>query len=349
MLAWDGQDIAGAVAALRTAHPAPDAIALAIGLGFLEVARVTLPPVDEATREQMVALDAGRYLGANAPLQAMVAPASDVAMGCDEGWLAQVVRAVQEWAPVTRVEATPVAIVASGCPDGHWAVEAGAGEAGTIEVRDGRLAGVRRGTNGDGGALPPLGPLAGTARAAWGALLREDAPAVGTLMDGRARRAADRRRWQGLATAALGAAAGLLFLAAAVDRSRERTLAALDARAAVLADSAAPALAWQAERLMAAREIGSARTLVASRPDPVATLAALSALLPRDVVVTSIRMTGAEWQVEGTARAAAALVPLLDADPRFDQVRSTAASARFRDGRETRESFSITFHVATTN
>ena len=347
VMAWDGQDLAGAVAALRAAHPTPDSIALAIGLGFLEVARVTLPPADEVTREQIVALDAGRYLGANAPLQAMVAPASDVAMGCDEGWLARVVRTLQEWAPVTRVEATPVALVASGCPDGHWAVETGSGEAGVIEVRGGRLAGVRRGTRGEGVPLPSLGPLAGTARAAWGALLRQDAPAGGTLMDSTARRAADRRRWQGLATAALGAAAGLLFLAAAVDRSRERTLAALDARAATLADSAAPALAAHAERLTAAREAGSARAVVARRPDPVATLATLSTLLPRDVVVTSIRMTGADWQVEGTARAAAALVPLLDADPRFDNVRSTAASARFRDGRETRESFSITFHVAT--
>lgn len=344
--AWDGRDFASAVEAMRAAHPAPDRIALSIGLDFLDVARVALPPADDAAREQIVALDPERYLGTNSPMHVLLPTGSDIAMACDQGWLDGVVRTLQGWAPVTRVEASPVAVAASGCPDGTWQLD----DDGSVEVRGGRVTAVRRTRDGHtAAALPSLGPLPGRSRAAWGAVLREDDTSLGTLMPPAARRAADRRRAQSLATAALGAVAAVLFLVAAVDRSRERTLAALDARATQLGAEAAPALAAMSEQVAAARAAGVAREVVRARPDPLGTLAALGALLPRDVVVTSIRMSGSEWQVEGTAKTAAALVPLLDADPRFDQVRSLGASARFRDGRTTRESFSIAFHVATSD
>ena len=42
VMTWDGQDLAAALATLRATHATPDTVALAIGLGFLEVARVTL-------------------------------------------------------------------------------------------------------------------------------------------------------------------------------------------------------------------------------------------------------------------------------------------------------------------
>lgn len=344
--AWDGRDLASAVEALRAAHSAPDSIALAIGLDFLEAARVALPPADDAAREQIVALDPERYLGTNSPMHVLLPSGSDIAMGCDQAWLDGVLRTLQAWAPVTRVEATPVAVASSGCPDGTWQLDPD----GSVEIRAGRVTSARR-THHDSSAvtLPSLGSLPGRSRAAWGALLREDDAAIGSLMPPAARRAADRRRAQSLVTAALGAVAAVLFLVAAVDRSRERTLAALDARAAQLGTEAAPALAAMSEHVDAARATGVARDVVRGRPDPLSTLAALGTLLPRDVVVTSIRMNGSEWQVDGTAKTAAALVPLLDADPRFDQVRSLGASARFRDGRSTRESFSITFHVATSD
>lgn len=343
--AWDGRDFASAVEAMRVAHPTPDCIALAIGLDFLDVARVALPPADDAAREQIVALDPERYLGTNSPMHVLLPAGSDIAMGCDQGWLDGVVRTLQGWAPVTRVEASPVAVAASGCPDGTWQLD----DDGSVEVRGGRVTAVRRTSDGRTAALPSLGTLTGRSRAAWGALLREDDVSLGSLMPPAARRAADRRRAQSLATAALGALAAVLFLVAAVDRSRERTLAALDARATQLGAEAAPALAAMTEQVATARAAGVAREVVRARPDPLGTLAALGALLPRDVVVTSIRMSGSEWQVEGTAKTAAALVPLLDADPRFDHVRSLGASARFRDGRTTRESFSIAFHVATSD
>ena len=116
--AWDGRDLASAVEALRAAHPAPDSIALAIGLDFLEAARVALPPADDAAREQIVALDPERYLGTNSPMHVLLPSGSDIAMGCDQAWLDGVLRTLQAWAPVTRVEATPVAVASSGCPDG---------------------------------------------------------------------------------------------------------------------------------------------------------------------------------------------------------------------------------------
>jgi hypothetical protein len=74
-------------------------------------------------------------------------------------------------------------------------------------------------------------------------------------------------------------------------------------------------------------------------------LAALSERLPEGATVLNLRAQGEEWQIDGTARDAAALLPLLDRDDRFDTVRFLSASARFREGPRTYETFSIAFRV----
>jgi len=61
--------------------------------------------------------------------------------------------------------------------------------------------------------------------------------------------------------------------------------------------------------------------------------------------VLSLRASAADWQIDGTALDAAAIVPLLDRDDRFEDVRFLSASSRFRDGDRTYETFSIAFRV----
>lgn len=349
-LAADPRDVPAFVDALRAAIPTPDEIAVAIGLGWLHVARVELPPSGDAAREAMVQLDPPRFFAVNAATRAALVPGGAVAFAADAAWLDALGRALEGWAPVARIEAAPVAIAAAvpGATTGTFAIEAAPGEQGLLELRDGRVAGVRRiPPGGDATALRalPNGGVPGTHLAAWGALCRMDAPLAGTLMGSDQRRAASRRIARSVWVAGLAAVAGLTFLVASADRARERTLIALEGEAARLTRSAQGAVDAHARLALVEQEGRIARAVLVARPEPAAVLATLGTLLPRDVVVLGVRATGDEWQVDGTARDAAALIPLLDADPRLDAVRSLAASSRFRDGREVRESFSIAFHV----
>ncbi len=341
---WDPAEPAVAVTALMAAHRAPDDISIAIGLGFLHVARVSLPPAPDAAREEMLALEPDRHFPTNDPLQVALAPGSDVAFAVNAAWLAHVCEAFARWAPVSRVEAAPLALVASGCPDGDWGIDAADGETGVVSVRNGRLAGARRLAGSADDTLRV--PSARDGTPALGAVLREDAGDVGVLLPPEARRAMRGRQRRTLAVAVTAAAAAIVFLLGSLDRARERTLASLQAEAEQLAAEATPALEAHAALLRRATARQVMHSTLGDRPDIAGALAALGQVLPGDVVVTAVRATGRELQLEGTARDAGALVPLLDADPRFDNVRSLAANARFRDGRETRESFAIALHAS---
>lgn len=343
---WDATQPASGVAAIRAAAGAdPDALWLAVSPDFLLAGRPSLPPAPDEAREQMVALEPDRFFPTTTDVQVGLAPGSDLALAVERAWLDEVTRVFSALAPVARVEASPWCLVATGLPDGNWALDASDPGRGAMTIAAGRLAGIRQDAPPTARPLPGLGSLPGSHRAAWGALLREDATLAGALMPPMARSQARRRIVRAVATAALGAAAGLSVLAASIDRWRQRTLDALESRATTLAPLAAPALAAQSAAQLTARERTLAHAALAERTDPTGVLAALGDRLPRDVVLTSVRANGREWQLDGTARDAAALVPLLDADRAFENVRSLAANTRFRDGRTTRESFSLAFRV----
>ena len=350
-VAWDPNDPIAAVQALRREVTQPDALWLAVGLGFLHLSRVQLPPAGDGAREQMVQLEPERFFASEVVLRTSLTPGGDVAFGVDADWLDRVLAALGSWAPVARVDPAPLALAAAlpATTSGAVALDAAPGELGITELRDGRVVAVRRAPHGAvAGAPDPIGGAATMPRShlvAWGALRLEDAPVGGSLLTGAQRRAAQRRGWRQLATAVVAAVAGVSFVLAAADRARDRTLVALHAEAERLTIGAAPALEALTRLQAVAREGAMVRATLASRSDPSAALAALSQLLPSDVVIVSARANGAEWQLDGTARNAAALVPLLDAHERFDNVRSLAASARFRDGTVTRESFSLSLHV----
>ena len=84
----------------------------------------------------------------------------------------------------------------------------------------------------------------------------------------------------------------------------------------------------------------------AARADaPPAVLARLGAVLPRDAFMQRLEWTGTEWRIDGSANDAAALVPLLDADAAFVNVRAAAPSTRYLENGRPRSSFSIVFQT----
>jgi hypothetical protein len=91
------------------------------------------------------------------------------------------------------------------------------------------------------------------------------------------------------------------------------------------------------------RELAAISTSSTSRADVVAALAALGSRLPLEAVAQRVRVVGNEWQVEGNAKTASAVLAAFAAEPRFERVRFLAPSNRFRDGTEDRETFAIAF------
>ncbi len=65
-----------------------------------------------------------------------------------------------------------------------------------------------------------------------------------------------------------------------------------------------------------------------NRPSPLLVLEVLSRLLPDTVWLTEARLDGSELFISGLAEDASTLVPLIEAAPEFEQVRSQAPSTR---------------------
>jgi Tfp pilus assembly protein PilN len=153
------------------------------------------------------------------------------------------------------------------------------------------------------------------------------------------------RRLRRVSVAAVLCAAAFGLALWAVDRSRERTLERVRQEITALTPNAREALELR-ERLSATdRESSAIVALLDQRSDPLPVLAALTAQLPAGATVLNIRSNGGEWQIDGRARDAAAIIPLLDRDNRFEDVRFLSASTRFREGANTYETFSIAFRV----
>lgn len=355
---WSPEAPEVGVAALRSAVGPVESIAVSVGLGLLHVARVNLPPAPDEARERMLALESGRYFATENPVVAALAPGGRVALAVDRDLLERWCVLLEAWAPLTRIDAAPVSLARAmrrraGDASGEYLVEANEGEQGFLALRHGEIEAVRRiplaAGDAPGVAVPADGALPATHRAAWGALLAEDSSEHGTIAapDRRRRFAARRRRR--LAVAAVAAVAALVLAVLAIDRWRERTLHALEADVAARRDAARGGVEALAATSRLDAELSylgkAARALGDGRGGTLGALAAISNALPEDVVVLNARAVGGEWQVDGTAASAAALVPHLDADGQFEDVRILSASSRFRDGARTRETFSLAFRV----
>lgn len=347
---WDPARPLDAVTALRTKVGPLQGIALTIGLGFLEVARLELPPVAATEQAKIVELEPDRYFAAanREPLVFTVAPDEPIAFGTSaqltQSWLA----AFQTWAPVEWVGPAPLSLahVLENHVNATFTVEAGDDEVGLLQISGGRLVSVRRTMDkrvaADARAIPASGALPSQFTAALGAARwRSQRSQVSPLAPDEWRRRFAARRLTAATWTTLGAIASLVFAVWAADRWREQTLSALQSQ--VVAVEARGAAADTALRMLRSRE-SEARTIAelhATRPDPHAALAAISAALPKEATVLSARASGNDWQFDGTTNDASALVPLLDRHAQFDSVRFLSASSRYRQANRSYETFSI--------
>jgi hypothetical protein len=347
-VAWDPAHPAMAVVELAGRFGRVGRIALAIDLDSLHVKHVDLPPASPRLRRQMVAVEPDRFF----PVQderVVVGLEGSVAFAMDRGTLDRWVEAFESWAPVESVEAAPVALARAIAASGNatYAYPLGGDSTGIVEIRDGTLKAARNviGAAEHGRALPVVAGVAPQALAAWGAARGLDGSLEPLLLTDSQRGTIERRRTRRVAGAAAACVLALGFAVWALDRSRDAVLARLAAEQAALEARAAPGAALQARLATLDREDAVSQTVSSTRTDPLHVLAALGERLPRDVTVLNARAIGDEWRIDGTATNAAAILPALDGDPRFVNARFLAATARYREGGRTYESFSLAFRA----
>jgi hypothetical protein len=343
------------VAQLKTSIGSVRGIGLAIGLAHLHVKQVSLPPVGAAERRRMLGVEPERWFAVpSGSLTAVSLTATgDIALGADGAFVEACVAAFSAWGNVARVEAAPVALARAlreeGTNNATAALDAGTGEIGQIEMRDGTLRSVRRAraTDLQSPALRSAreGNIDRAFTVALGASLGMDGALDEMLLTPSLERgfvAAQRRR-----VVIWGAAAAIAVCSAmwAAGVSRDRLRAALETELASSRRIAEPGTMIANRAMALDREVDAIAATTSARPDVLGALAALGVRLPVEAVAQRVRVSGAEWQIEGNAAKATAVLAALAAEPRFERVRFLAPSNRFRDGTQERETFAIAFAV----
>ena len=348
---WSPQRPGEAVAALRAKSGNVQGLSLAIGLGFLDVVRVDVPPVAAPERTKIVELEPDRYFASAGRETLVVTVAQDepLAFGAAAPLVESWIKAFEAWAPVDWVEPSPIALarVIDSNASATYQVEAAPGEFGLLRLDRGRVKSIRRTPDksavGDARGLPAIGTLAPQFAAALGAARKraQSSRGVPALAPDEWRRRLAARSRVALVISTVAAAAAIVFAIWAADRWRERTLAALEQNVAQV--EARGAAADTALRMLRSREAEAQaiRDIAANRADPFTALAAISSALPREANVLSARANGNDWQIDGTTSDASVLVPLLDRHERFDSVRFLSASSRYRQANRSYETFSI--------
>jgi hypothetical protein len=345
--AWDPARPRDAVDALRATLGGTGSVAVAVGLGFLQVKHVELPPVPAEERARMVALEPERYFAQRDTPLVVSLMDSNLAFAAPGDALASWVAAFEEWAPVVRVEAAPLALARAlgSTVSGTFSVDAGEGETGLVELRDGSLVSARR--------IPALesslnrrvtshsSPVTSPFAVALGAARGADEPVATLLAPSEIRERIAWRIRRRMASAIGVCALSVGFALWAADTWRERTLHSLQARVSAVEGRVGPANAALQSLLALETESQTIQRLERQRPDPFAALARVGVVLPHDAVLLSAKATGNDWQIDGTARDASALVPLFDKDGAFDGARFLSATSRYREANRFYETFSL--------
>lgn len=341
-VAWNPDASVGemtrALAPLQATTRVRAGLVVVIGLGLLDIAQPELPPVSNAARHALLLRDADRYFPIEGP--AAVALSYPFALAAPSERFGAWMQAIATIGRLRAVITIADALVRAGT-NGSWTVAAGAGESAYVTIEGGALRDLRRHRQ-TAGETPPRAPvpLAHVARGAAAAL---GAPLDTMLLDhALASRLTAGRRWQSTqrAAAALLLAGGLAWSA---DRWHAHQLTRADAELARLTNSAAPAQT-SALRLQRARaELDLLKPQTSASAADV--LARLGAVLPRDAFVQRLDWDGSVWRIDGSAANAPAIVPVLDGDAMFSDVRIVSATTRFMDMGRQRESFSISFQT----
>lgn len=337
--------------ALRAVVGAPSGIVVIVGLGLLEIAQPDLPPMSPEARRAVLWRDADRYFPIADPVAVVCVDAFALAVSARA--LNTWIRAIRTVGAVRAVVTTPQ-VCAQFLGTGVWAVSAGTGERGEVRLRDGLLESVRRApaaAPGDAAVVTTPNNLVSqvTPDALGHAALRWiNAPLDHQLLDPALARGIRRSRAQRWLASGVLATASLLLLLWSVDRARDSQLTTFQHTADLLAERAAPALRAESRLTRAHNEVSLLASADSARraPDaPLLVLAHLSRILPRDAFVQRLEWDGTLWRVDGTADNARRLVPLLDGDAQFGDVRIASASQRFLDAGRQRESFAISFRI----
>ncbi len=351
---WDPERPDEAIQALRKALGTPSSVRVVIGIDFLEVKRVHLPPAPAGERARMIALSPERYFAqGGAPLVTCLLADSSLAFATERSRLESWIAALEAWARVDWVEPAPLSLARALVrnPPGVVTLR-GQGIIAMIGHRAGRIVSARIMPATEPAPVDPGDPNPSEEVAELDQVrgaLRDPGPLPHEMLAPEAWKLQWRRRRRSrLAAVTAAACLSVLLLAWSVVRYRERTLSSLDRRLAALAPGAA--LVDTALRVLQSRETELMAVRSASRinPDPLGALVALGLVLPSDAVVRSIKVSGDAWEVEGVTPNAATIVPRLDADGRFDSVRVLSATSRFREGNRSWETFSIAFRYRPT-
>ena len=338
VVAWTPSAPLSALEALRSNIDGPSRLTLVVGMGLLEVARPELPPMPMSDVLDILLRDSDRYF-----------PISDaLALSCVDGFAFGIPAArLREWivafAPLgsTSAVATVAGCLVSAGEDNDWVVPADENNEAHISIRDATLRAV---------SLQPLPPdraalssegVSSRRAILRGALELSSAPLPQMLLDISLRHqiAATRRmRWSYSVLALCFALAAFGF---SVNRWRAREVAATDSALEQLDAMAEPARQADKRLQTARRELALLSS--GSQDVTASVLSRLGQVLPADAFVQRLEWNGDTWQISGSADNAPRLVPLMDADSMFTDVRILAASSRFMDAGKQRESFSISF------
>ncbi len=353
---WNPEAPADAVELLRARFGTGAAsVRLAITPTLLRVKELQLPHVAASEQWRAIALQPARYFAEQAEMPLAIAWQGDsrLAFAIDTARLDLWTRTFSALGPVTAMLPSPLAIAATTLPDGAYEVSSSGESVATAVVTAGRLTQARvarRGHVGQAHTLPSYGQLGGEWRAAGGAASSRVMEDWESLTTARTQRGLRARRMRAVFTAAAACVAAVVAALAALEFARATYEARLDRAIAAAEQDAQPGLALRRRLAGLEREAQLLRA-PSSTLDAVQTLASISELLPREIVVTRLRMTGDEWQASGRARGgqAAAIVPALERDGRFIDVRLTSPSTRFREDAQQFESFSVAFRVRPTD
>ncbi len=350
---WDPRAPAEAVEVLRKNLGDVSTIAISVGVEFLHVKHVKLPPIASDERRNILLLEPDRFFPVEeGEIVVSVSEESDLVFAADASLVESWIAAAERWAPVNCVEAAPQslarALANNGVRDGSFALPAAAGEYGIVELEGGVLTSARRIAGAPPASIahpPEKSAVEEQYLTAFGAALGLNDDPDAMLLSNSAHARIKLRRRSALLRWSLNCTLALLFFVTSVDRYRSHVQGAVNDEIAAVTPKAATAAGLQGRLAQMDLESSAARDVGAHRADPVMILAELSRRLPRDATVMSARADGDQWQIDGTAADAGALIPALAQDPRFDDVRFLSASSRFREGNRAYETFSIAFHA----
>jgi hypothetical protein len=302
----------------------------------------------EHARQALLQRDADRYF----PIEGRVATTwrDGLAFAMSAELLGQWARAFAELGPLDAIVALPTATADAGLSGkltASYATEFADGEHSVITTHGDVLTDARR----VGGLRGPGDATALDVSRVAAALLGSASPALSSqLLDTPLLLQLQRRRRDRVWRSAAGLAAAVVLLAWSADRWRERSVGALEEQVRSLSVAAASSRSALQRLDRAATEralLATADSAERSGTSAAQVLARLGALLPADAFVQRLDWDGTAWRIDGSAVDAPRIVPLLDADARFTDVRVVAASTRFLDAGKQRESFSIAFRTRT--